>query len=469
MKKPFFSMLIAGAMIISLAACGSQGTTETNAPASATQEETEKETAVETPAAEETEATESMTETKAPEGGVIVEANPDSKTGYTATFTYYDEETANVKIQGGFTFYEPGDEYCYAAGRLNEDGDIVSPEHLFTPENWRQDLARYGDSKYIEDMTKDGETGAWTISVDLPGGSYLYQYVVVDAQGNETVITDPENVPYCNSLGAEQARSQFYVPYDAEKQAESDDWTFLFPAEKEEDRGTLIWDTYEGMTYEGSDTAVQQIEIYLPANYDENRETPYKVLYLVHGGGGEEGDWFHQGNAGNVVDRLAAAGVTEEFIMAAIDASTGTNEELCENLTDYTIPYMEANYNVSSAVEDRALAGLSKGAKFTYTAHYLIEDTFGYFGAFSVAYPEPTYTITNAANLDKAKLYLGAGYADQTMETAMDEGQIPMRPFSEYLDENNIEYTGLYIVEGGHDWFTWPQIFYNFVETFLWK
>ncbi len=405
----------------------------------------------------------------AADGGVTVEANETSKTGYTATFTYYDDDAANVKIQGGFTFYEPGDEYCYGAGRQNEDGDIVSPEHLFTPENWKAGLARYADAGYVQDMTKDEETGAWTISVDLPGGSYLYQYVVVDAEGNETVITDPENVPYCNSLGAEQARSQFYVPYDAEKQAESDDWTFVFPAENEADRGTLVWDTYDGVTYEGAESAQQQIEVYLPAHYDADRETPYKTLYLVHGGGGEEGDWFHQGNAGNVVDRLAAAGVTEEFVMAAIDISAGTDVELCENLAEYTIPYMEANYNVSSAVEDRAVAGLSKGAKFTYTAHYLIEDTFGYFGAFSVGYPGPDYDVVDAANTNKAKLYLGVGYADHTMESAFMEGQIPMRPFAEYLDENNIEYTGLKVVEGGHDWFTWPQLLKDFVETFLWK
>lgn len=403
------------------------------------------------------------------QGGVVVEANEDSKTGYTATFTYYNEEAAGVKIQGGFTFYRPGDEYCYSGGRLNEDGDIVDPDHLYTPENWEPGLARYGDAGYVEDMTKDEDSSAWTISVDLPGGSYLYQYIVVDEEGNEEVITDPANIPYCNTLGASQTRSQFYVPYDESKQAETDDWTFVFPAENEEDRGTLIWDTYEGYTYEGSETATQQVEIYLPAGYDADREEPYKVLYLAHGGGGEEGDWFHQGNAGNIVDRLTADGICEEFIMVAIDISAGTDEELCENLTEYTIPYIEENYNVSTETEGRALAGLSKGAKFTYTAHYLVEDTFGYFGAFSVGYPAPTYDIVDAVNTNVAKLYLGCGYADHTMASAFQEGQIPMAEFSEYCDENGVEYTGLTVVEGGHDWFTWPQLLKDFVENFLWK
>ena len=44
-----------------------------------------------------------------------------------------------------------------------------------------------------------------------------------------------------------------------------------------------------------------------------------------------------------------------------------------------------------------------------------------------------------------------------------------MAEFSEYCDENGVEYTGLTVVEGGHDWFTWPQLLKDFVENFLWK
>ncbi len=404
------------------------------------------------------------------EGGVVVEENEDSATGYTATFTYYNAGAESVALQGSFCFYEVGDEYLYAAGNLNEDGGLVDTEnHLFTPDNWTAGMVHYGDTSFLEDMDFDEETGAWTISLDLPGGSYLYQYVVTDDEGNEETITDPANIPYCNTLGASQERSQFYVPYDAEKQAESDDWSFVFPAEDEEDRGTLLWDTYEGYTYEGSDTSVQEVMVYLPAHYDADREEPYKTLYLAHGGGGEEGDWFSQGNAGNIMDRLAAEGKIEEFVIVAIDISSGTNDERTENLVDYTIPYVEANYNVSSETEDRALAGLSMGAGFAYTVEYQVEDTFGYFGIFSVGYNSDEYDILEGVNTNVAKLYLGAGFADHTIGASFMPGQTPMAEFSEYLDENGVEYTGLVVVEGGHDWFTWPQLLADFMENFLWK
>lgn len=403
------------------------------------------------------------------QAGVTVEQNADSKTGYTARFVYYDDEAANVKLQGGFTFYQPGDMYCFGGGRLNADGDIVDQEHLYTPSTWEKGMCRYGDSGYVEDMVYDEESGAWMTSLDLPCGSYLYQYVVVDDDGNEKMVTDPANIPWVNELGASQTRSQFYVPYDDEKQASSDDWTFVFPEENPEDQGSVVWDSYDGIVYEGCESALQQVMVYLPAHYDEKREEPYKTLYLAHGGGGEEGDWFFQGNAGNVVDRLAAEGLSEEFVMVAIDISAGTDEELCKNLTEYTIPYVEKTYNVSTDKNDRALAGLSKGAKFTYTAHYLLDKTFGYFGVFSVGYPSPDYDVVSAANKNIAKLYMGAGFADHTMGASFAEGQIPMVPFAAYCDMNGVEYDGLHVVQGGHDWFTWPQLLQDFVQNFLWK
>lgn len=402
------------------------------------------------------------------EVGVVVEANNDSNTGYTAKFTYENAEAANVQIKGGFTFYRVNDIYAIAGGRLNLDDGIISSEHLFTPETWEPGMARVGDSGYVADMTKD-EDGDWTMSVNLPGGSYLYQYVVTDKDGNEETITDPANIPYVNTLGASQARSQFFVPYASQKQSESDDWTFVMPMEEVSARGEVLWMEYEGMQFEGADSKLQQMMLYLPAGYDAERAEPYKVLYLCHGGGGEEGDWFHQGNANNIVDRLIAAGDTESFIIAAIDISAGTDAELVENVLNYTIPYMEANYNVSAEVSGRAFAGLSKGGKLTYAAYQTASDQFGYFGVFSVGHPSADYTILDAVALNQPVLYLAVGFADMTYGYAFQKGQIPMAPYSVFLTKAGVEYTGLKIVEGGHDWFTWQLTLLDFVTTTLWK
>ena len=44
------------------------------------------------------------------DAGVFVEENENSKTGYTATFKYYNEDAAKVQIKGGFQFYYDEDE-----------------------------------------------------------------------------------------------------------------------------------------------------------------------------------------------------------------------------------------------------------------------------------------------------------------------------------------------------------------------
>lgn len=404
--------------------------------------------------------------TSALAAGVVVEANPDSKTGYTATFTYENAEAANVQIMGGFTFYEVNNINALGGGRLNPNGDIVG-EDLLTPETWFPGAARYGDAGYVADMTNND--GVWTISVDLPSGSFLYQYIVTDKDGNATTITDPANVPAVNALGASQTRSQFYVPFDASKHAAEDDWTFVTPIEDASKAGQVIWTEYEGAKFEGQESATHQMMIYLPAGYDAERAEAYKVLYLVHGGGGEEGDWIHQGNANNVVDRLIANGDAEPFIIAMIDISKGSDVELVNNLVGYTVPYMEANYNVSTEVAGRAIAGLSKGAKFTWCAYQYASDKFGYFGAFSVGHPSGEYSILDAVALNKPTLYLAVGYADHTYAAAFFKGQIPMAPYSVYLEKAGVDFIGLDIVEGGHDWFTWPQTLNLFVKNVLWK
>ncbi len=403
--------------------------------------------------------------------GVTVEANADSNTGYTVSFSYYNEEATNVQIMGGFQFYAENDENVYAAGYNLEEGDDVN-NYFLDPQDWTKDgdLWHVGDAGYIADM--ENNDGVWTYTLDLPGGSYLYQYNVSYDNGETyEAVVDPENIPYCNELGAVQVRSQFYVPYDAEKQSENEDWTWLMPAENEEDRGTLVRETYTGL-----DDAERPVEIYLPANYDETREEPYKVLYLSHGGGGDEADWLHQGNAGNVVDRLAADGACEEFLIVTMNNTEfeWDYDKIFENVSEYLIPYVEENYNVSTEAADRAFAGLSMGGMTTTEMYYRDPSLFGYFGIFSGSAEFDFPELDDYSDYAAPTLFIAAGWEDMALingnyQTEEDNTTVG---FAEKLDELGITYNngeGVYIVQGGHDWFTWPQILKNFVETTLWK
>ena len=428
-----------------------------------------------------------MAEETGAEGGVSVHENEKSITGYTANFLYQDEKATDVKLVGGFQFYKSGDIRVSSNGFVLPANDSAR-NYCIGADEWEpdQEWKHFGDMGESVDMTEDGN-GVWSVSVDLPGGYYLYQYrVSYDGGESWENITDPQNVPACNEkLNAEQTRSQFFVPY-SEKQGEEEyyDWSWAAPIGDESKQGQILAVTYDGLDGE------QNAEIYLPAGYDEKREEPYKVLYLSHGGGGNEGDWFYQGNAGNILDRLIADGDCEAFVVVCMDNMTymqrfgddirqisGDTEYYMycyDNIKNYLIPYVEKNYNVSSDAEGMAFAGLSNGAK--QANEILIHDPeiFGYYGFFSGSSVWDWEEKEDYSAMQKANIYLAAGWADQVMmensyHTDRDRTLIGIK---EKLDAAEITYNngGCYVtVEGGHDWFTWPQILRDYVSTTLWK
>ncbi len=424
----------------------------------------------------------SAAEAAAAKGGVITAANPDSRTGFTTTFTYVDREATNVQLTGGFMFYVTNDPKVYANGFTLTGNDNVT-NYYYEPQEWEKDLnlSHVSDAGYTTDMTCDDKTGEWVTSLDLPCASYLYQYKV-SYDGGETyeTIADPANPAKCNEFGANQTRSQFYVPFDAEKQNPSDDWSWLTPLEDSSARGQIVYTSYTGF-----DAKEQPLEIYLPANYDPDREEPYKVLYLSHGGGGEEGDWFYQGNAANIIDRAISSGSCEEFLTVCMNNSRIVVEKsdqypdwdydaVYDNIKDYLLPYIEENYNVSSSAADRALAGLSRGAKNICLIYYKEPELFGYYGLFSGTMAGDWPTADDYSSYKNTNLYLAAGFADHMMmhvsyHTETDKTLIGLK---ELLDANEIPYNNGHdyvTVQGGHDWFTWPQILKDYLETTLWK
>lgn len=401
---------------------------------------------------------------------VSVEENPDSATGYTVSFSFEDPNAVNVQVMGSFDFSLASDEHTYAGGVDLEEGDSVS-NYYVAPEDWtaEADLWHISDASCIRDM--DGSDGVWTYSLDLPGGSYLYKFKVTYDGEIYQDLTDPDNPADCNRYGSHQDRSQFYVPYDAEKQNPNDDFTWLTPAENEADRGTRIH-----LAYPSADGRTKNTEIYLPAGYDADREEPYKVLYLSHGGGGEEGDWIYQGNAGNILDRLVAEGACEPFIIVAMNNTVFSwdYDAIFENTKDYLIPYIEAHYNVSAEASGRAFAGLSMGGMTTSEMYYRDPSLFGYFGVFSGASTAAFPVLDDYSAYKEPQMYLAAGWADMALKNSSYQTETDRTTvgLADKLDELGIAYNGgngIYLVQGSHDWFTWPQIIKDYFANYLWK
>ncbi|WP_040196796.1 alpha/beta hydrolase-fold protein [Candidatus Soleaferrea massiliensis] len=369
--------------------------------------------------------------------GVTVQADKNSPTGYTATFVYKDASAQSVQLAGDqFYFY------------TEREGQSVK----HTPYEWTKEMFPAQLGQYTEDMKQAGD-GVWTLTMPLPSGSFTYKYIV-DGEGK----TDPANKPLVNTEnGREANHSVVYMPFDAEKQV--DDRSVQLPRSAQ--NGKVVFDTYlDGST-------ARPLAVYLPYGYDKDREEPYKVIYLSHGGGGHELDWMNDGCVPNIMDNLVAEGKTEPAIVVTMNNQDYDWDfaDIIRNVMDNILPFVEENYNASSSPSDRAFAGLSMGGMTTAALYYAHPTAFDYFGIWSAGNTKDI-NFDELKNLDYPTLMIGYGLYDMAYKN--DIGGISVVELLEKLDELGIAY-GEYPVLGAHDWAAWPQLFTIFAEDILWN
>ncbi len=116
-----------------------------------------------------------------------------------------------------------------------------------------------------------------------------------------------------------------------------------------------------------------QFWIYLPGGYDANTSARYPTVYLLHGGGGDIGEWASYG-VFDTADRLMANGTIPPFIIVlpegdqeywvdhVIDKRTGANGEKWGTYTaKEVVPTIDARYRTLQSAFARAIGGLSMG------------------------------------------------------------------------------------------------------------
>ena len=402
------------------------------------------------------------------EAGATVVENPEVNTGYTATFTYINENATNVRISGSFYFYTAGDENLMGQNYNLQEGENYL-DYAIRPEQWEKgkNLYHVFDEKCVYDMENIGD-GVWTISLNLPAGYYTYHYQVSynDGKSYETII-DPANRARLASMNLTERRSEIYVPFNAELHDPWLNMDYATPLAPEQS-GTCYHFTYKGV-----DGLIRPGMIYLPVGYDPDRAEPYKVLYACHGGAGNEQDFFLQWHGDYITDNAIAEGIVEPFIVVTMnnkDIGWSDYDKLYDNQMNYLIPYVEEHYNVSKDPADRAFCGLSMGGMTTST--YLCKDPtqFGYYGIFSGANCSAFPELDDYSDFQNAHIYLGCGYCDNAYIAADLSSKIV--GFAQVLDEHGIEYNngdGYKVVNGGHDWYTWDQLLRDFYVTTLWK
>ncbi|MBN2536129.1 MAG: esterase family protein, partial [Spirochaetales bacterium] len=226
-------------------------------------------------------------------------------------------------------------------------------------------------------------------------------------------------------------------------------------------KGQVSYFNYQSSVTNGQ----RRARIYLPPGYSTSNR--YSVLYLLHGIGGNEDEWYNNGAPNVILDNLIADGKIDPFVLvlpngkmegysddfAAFDAFT-------PDLLNSIIPYVESNYSVYSDRDHRAVAGLSMGGGQSLNIGLPNVDKIPYIGGFSSApntysndrlFPDP------AATRQQLKLlFLSIGTNDSLK--SFSDG------VSNFCNSNNIPNTYFIVQGAGHDWNVWKQSLWNFAQ-----
>ncbi len=316
-------------------------------------------------------------------------------------------------------------------------------------------------------LTKNSE-GVWSVTASgIPTSMYHYNFIV-----DGVSIIDPSNPKamrdgnrYASTLIIPGKESDIYEVNDVPHGSITKVW-YKSPA--------------LGMT--------RRMYVYTPAGYEDNADK-YPVLYLLHGGGGDEDAWTSLGRANYILDNLIAAGKAKPMIVVMtngnpdqtasvtdrkpekVDPSVRNlviaSEKFPMSLISDVIPYIEKHYRVVPNSANRAIAGLSMGCLHTQIAAMNNPEMFQYIGLFSLGlhFNDDLREVTNKwlvpaydNNLEKLRanyklFYIGCGKEDFVYE-----GVVALR---KKLDERNFKYlyneTG-----GGHTWANWRTYLADF-------
>jgi enterochelin esterase-like enzyme len=219
---------------------------------------------------------------------------------------------------------------------------------------------------------KKDQEGTWKITIG-PLEPELYTYgIVMDGLR----IIDPSN-PEMQG-GTAPGFNLFNVPADPPR----------FDELREVPHGSVHILTY----YSTVQDLYRKVYVYVPPGYGQDPSLKYPVLYLRHGGGGNETSWYNEGCAPVIMDNLLARGkVTPMLIVMpngnVVSGPAGYSDEAiqvaADELFEDVIPLIESQYSVYTDQEHRAIAGLSMGGGQSFYIGLRNIDQFDWIGTFS--------------------------------------------------------------------------------------
>lgn len=218
--------------------------------------------------------------------------------------------------------------------------------------------------------------------------------------------------------------------------------------------GEIKTETYTTYTYSADGTRGEEVQatayVYLPYGYDADKQ--YDVLYLLHGGGENEGYWFNVGDYApggdkyrptpkkytiELLDNMMGNGDCQPTIVVTPTINTNGTDKFYYEFKNDLIPAIESKYStyadkditpesLTDSRDHRAYAGFSMGSMTSFQSIWMHSlDYVSYIGSFSGCDPSNTGLVDsviesyeeNFSEYDVNYWFCGTG----TRDTAHDE------------------------------------------------
>lgn len=316
--------------------------------------------------------------------------------------------------------------------------------------------------------------GIWSVTIPQPDPElYTYTFVV-----DGVSLLDPSNVQV--QRDGSRYMNALLVPGDyADNYAECSK-----PGNVEH-----VW------YYSAENQMTRRMYVYTPYGYDKNKKTKYPVLYLLHGGGGDEDAWSTLGRTCQIMDNLIAQGKAEPMLVVMPNGNPNQYaaqtlgipvkqdvKQYASGFDNYSslvadiVPYIEKNYNVIKNRSGRSVAGLSMGGGQSFFIAFRNIETFSSVGIFSSgligasaiggapfdAEAHFPGMYSNPAKYNKFNvIYLSCGEQDNRIDGMLD--------FKKKLDEKAYKGVVWEQYPGGHEWKVWRRNLASFVQLIFKK
>jgi enterochelin esterase family protein len=332
-------------------------------------------------------------------------------------------------------------------GQALQGPRVVSPEvlpdkkvmfRLLAPKATQVVLNGSWDNGTDIPMTKN-EEGIWSATVG-PLGEQLWWY---SFRVDGLKMLDPNNAEYARDGSRYDNWLMISGPF-------SESWEFK--ADVPHGAVQSVW--YPSPILKQKS---RRMYVYTPPDYMTSNAR-YPVLYLLHGGGGDEDQWVNLGRTNVIVDNLIAAGKMKPMIVvmpngnanqivaqgygygpiprplppargapapgaprggAVPTGGRGTVQpyegSFPQSLVNEVVPFVDKNFRTIRNKDGRAIAGLSMGGGHTVQATNNNPGVFGWIGVWSAGgqdTPEFQAALTKLRESGVKHYYVGAGTTD---------------------------------------------------------